>query len=650
MQRLSVLFPVALGTYDYLSDENLVPGTFVSAQFGRKKLVGVIWDKKPDESYPENKLKKIDAVLPEPPLNKQTIRFINWVAGYTLTPVGAVLKMALNPEMGKISKKPLIFMPPNPHHDQIHFSPSQEKVVRQLCQMQKFQVALLDGVTGSGKTEVYFEKTADVLEKTNQQILVLLPEIILTTAWLNRFEKRFGVKPALWHSSLTPKQRRDTWEAVRNGSARVVVGARSALFLPFSDLGLIIVDEEHDPSFKQEEGVLYHARDMAVVRAKIADCPLILASATPSLETYVHTHQGDYLHLILAERFAGARLPDIQITDMRQKEKGPIQFISKDLQEALKEKLDKKEQSLLFLNRRGYAPLMLCRNCGYRLKCPHCSAWLVTHKGDKNLQCHHCGYHLPVPKKCPVCQAENLVACGPGVERVAEEAQQLFPDAKIAQITSETLKNPKDFETIIEQMDNGEIDILIGTQILAKGHHFSNLTLVGVIDADMGLAGGDLRAGERTFQLIQQVMGRAGRESKKGLAILQSYNPDNLIIQALQKNDRSAFLNEEMATRKILKMPPFGKLASLIISGKNQPLTYQTVQKIVRHAPQQDGVDVLGPVVAPISKLRGNYRYRLLVKTNKQTNIQNYLHLWMDGAVIPPSVDVRIDIDPYSFF
>jgi primosomal protein N' (replication factor Y) len=275
---------------------------------------------------------------------------------------------------------------------------------------------------------------------------------------------------------------------------------------------------------------------------------------------------------------------------------------------------------------------------------------LVTHKGDKNLQCHHCGYHLPVPKKCPVCQAENLVACGPGVERVAEEAISLFPDAKIAQITSETLKNPKDFEAIIKQMDDGEIDILIGTQILAKGHHFANLTLVGVIDADMGLAGGDLRAGERTFQLIQQVMGRAGRASKKGLAILQSYNPDNLIIQALQKNDRSTFLNEEMISRKILKMPPFGKLASLIISGKNQSLTYQTVQKIVRHAPQQDGVDVLGPVVAPISKLRGKYRYRLLVKANKQTNIQNYLHLWMDGAVIPPSVDVRIDIDPYSFF
>lgn len=650
MQRLSVLFPVALGCYDYLSSKNLKPGTFVSAPLGRKKCVGVVWDKEPDENYPEIKLKKIESVLAEPPLNTQMIRFIKWVAGYTLTPTGAVLKMALNPEMGKVSKKPLIFDEPNPHFTQIDFSSAQQKVVDGLSKMQGFQVALLDGVTGSGKTEVYFEKTAQILEQEHQQILVLLPEIILTTAWLTRFEKRFGVKPALWHSSLTPKQRRDTWEAVRNGTARVIVGARSALFLPFHDLGLIIVDEEHDASFKQEEGVLYHARDMAIVRAKIANCPLILASATPSLETYAHTHQGDYLHFVLPERFAGAQMPDIQTVDMRQKEKGPIQFISKDLQKALGERLDKKEQSLLFLNRRGYAPLMLCRQCGHRLQCPHCSAWLVTHKDSHTLQCHHCGYTLSVPKVCPVCQSENLVACGPGVERVAEEVQNLFPNAHIAQITSETLRNPKDFEQIIDQMNSGEIDILVGTQILAKGHHFANLTLVGVIDADMGLSGGDLRAGERTFQLMQQVMGRAGRESKKGLAILQSYNPENLIIQALQKNDRKTFLTEEMNARQILKMPPFGKLASLIISGKNQNLTYQTIQKIAHHAPTQQGVEVLGPVVAPISKLRGKFRYRLLVKASKLINMQNYLHLWLDGAIIPASVDVRIDIDPYSFF
>lgn len=650
MQRVSVLFPVALGCYDYLTETTLPVGSFVQAPLGKKTLTGVVWDKKTEANLAEEKLKKIIQVLPEPVLNTQTIQFINWVAGYTMAPLGAVLKMALNAEMGKVSKKPLVFLPPNPHHTQINFSKAQEQAVQQLDTLTGFQVALLDGVTGSGKTEVYFEKLANVLEKTNGQVLVLLPEIILTTAWLNRFENRFGVKPAVWHSSLTPKQRRDTWEAIRNQTAKVIVGARSALFLPFADLGLIIVDEEHDASFKQEEGVLYNARDMAIVRAKIADCPVVLASATPSLETYVHTYQGDFKHIILPERFAGAQLPDIQVVDMRQKEKGPVHFISKQLANTLKEKLERKEQSLLFLNRRGYAPLVLCRTCGHRIQCPHCSAWLIQHKGTHNLQCHHCGYTMPMPKICPVCGQETLVSCGPGVERVAEEAQNLFPDAKIAQITSETMTNPKDFEALMRQMDSGEVDILVGTQILAKGHHFSNLTLVGVIDADMGLSGGDLRASERTFQLLQQVMGRAGREAKKGLALLQSYNPDNLIIQALKQNDRNAFLTEEMQARQILKMPPFGKLAALIISGKNQEKTYRFVQNLVRHALPQEGIEILGPVVAPLSKLKNKYRYRLLIKADKKIKIQNYLHLWLDPAIIPSSIDMRVDVDPYSFF
>ena len=650
MQRISVLFPLALGCYDYFYTTPLAVGTFVLAPLGRKKVMGVVWNKSSEKEIPPQKMKTIESVLPLPALDTQTIDFINWVAGYTMAPLGAVLKMALNPEIGKVSKKPLLFLPPNPHFSQINFSELQQKAVQKLQKINDFQVVLLDGVTGSGKTEVYFEKIADVLEKSPQQVLVLLPEIILTTAWLERFEKRFGEKPALWHSSLTPKQRRDTWEAVRQQSARVVVGARSALFLPFADLGLIIVDEEHDPSFKQEEGVLYNARDMAIVRAKIANCPIVLASATPSLETYVHTFQGDYTHLVLPERFSGAFLPEIEITDMRQKEKGPLKFISKTLEQALKKRLENKEQSLLFLNRRGYAPLVLCRTCGHRLQCPHCSAWLIQHKASQSLQCHHCGYTIPMPKVCPVCQNETLVSCGPGVERIQAEVQHQFPTAKMALITSETIAHPKDFEQLMHQINQNEIDILIGTQIMAKGHHFSNLTLVGVIDADMGLAGGDLRASERTFQLLQQVMGRAGREAKKGQAILQSYNPDNLIIQALQQNKRDAFLNEEVQARKILKMPPFGKLAALIISGKNQQKTYQFIQTLVRHAPVQKGVEILGPVVAPLSKLKGKYRYRILVKTEKQIKIQNYLHLWLSPAIIPASIDMRIDIDPYSFF
>ena len=650
MQRVFVLFPVALGTFEYLTDLPVQVGQFVRASFGKKRAIGVVWPTKSEDHFPEDKLKKIDSILPEPPLPEQTINFVNWVAGYTLSPLGAVLKMALNTEMGKVSRKPLVFMPPNPHYSQIDFSPAQLKAVKAMQALSGFKVALLDGVTGSGKTEVYFEEMAHVLEQS-KQVLVLLPEIILTTAWLKRFESRFGVVPALWHSSLTPKQRRDTWEAVRNGSAQVVVGARSALFLPFLNLGLIVVDEEHDPSFKQEEGVLYQARDMAIVRAKIADCPIVLASATPSLETYTHAREGRYLHLKLPERYHGAELPETRIIDMRKKDKGPVRFISGELQEALSDRLSRHEQSLLFLNRRGYAPLMLCRACGHRLQCPHCSAWLVEHKGAHNLQCHHCGYTMPTPTECPCCHEKGaLVACGPGVERIAEEVATLFPNAKTAQITSDTLTHPKDFETLMQKIESGDLDILIGTQVLAKGHHFPNLTLVGVVDADMGLAGGDLRAGERTFQLLQQVMGRAGRESKKGLALLQSYNPDNLIINALSKNDRTAFLTEEMTTRKLLHMPPYGRLASIIVSGHNQLITWQTIQMLAKKAPVQKGIEILGPVVAPISKLRGKFRYRLLVKAPKETRLQNYLHFWLDSIKIPSSVDMRIDIDPYSFF
>lgn len=650
MQRLSVLFPVALGCYEYRHDCDLPVGTFVRATLGKKKLMGVVWDKKPDLDFPQEKLKPVLEVLPLPPLPPKTIHFINWVAAYTMSVAGAVLKMALHPEIEKTSKKPTVFLPPNPQFSTLSFSSAQEKAVRQLLSLKGFQVALLDGVTGSGKTEVYFEALSQAFEQ-GKQVLVLLPEIILTTAWLTRFEKRFGVQPALWHSSITPKTRRDTWEAVRAGTAQVVVGARSALFLPFQDLGLIVVDEEHDASFKQEDGVLYNARDMAIVRASQTPCPVILASATPSLETYCNAVDGRYKHVHLPERFAGASLPQIDLVDMRHKEKGPVKFISKRLQEALAEKMALGEQSLLFINRRGYAPLVLCRACGARLQCPHCSAWLTEHRKAGLVQCHHCGYSKKTPSECPCChEKETLVACGPGVERLAEEVLTLFPNARIAQITSDTLSSLNEFEALLEKIHNGMIDILIGTQMLAKGHHFPNLTLVGVVDADMSLSGGDLRAGERTFQLLNQVMGRAGREAKQGLALLQTYSPDNLILKALQENDRNTFLQEEMISRQLLKMPPYGKLVGLIISGKDNAQTYQTAKTITQKAPFVEGLDVLGPVVAPIAKLRDKHRYRILIKADKQIKIQNLLQNWLKQVKIHPSVDVRIDIDPYSFF
>ncbi len=652
MQQLSVLFPTPLGCYDYLSDTQLEVGTFVLAPFGRKKLIGIVWDKEPNTHIDKSKIKQILDVLPYQPLPYETIQFVNWVSAYTLAPLGAVLKMALLTDFDKTSKKPLSFQQPNPTHISLSFSPAQQQAVQiMMDQLERgFSVSLLDGVTGSGKTEVYFEALAKAIEKEGQ-VLVLLPEITLTTAWLERFQKRFGVKPALWHSGITQKQRRDTWNLILKGEAKVIVGARSALFLPYQKLNLIIVDEEHDSSFKQEDGVLYQARDMAVVRAKIAKCPIVLASATPSIESYCNVLAGKYIHIELPERFAGAFLPDIRLVDMRKKEKGPIQFISPELQLLIRENLLKKEQTLLFLNRRGYAPLLLCRSCGERIKCPHCTAWLVEHRKKNILQCHHCGYVMRIPKKCPTCeQEETLVSCGPGVERIHEEVHQLFPEARLSMVTSDTLNNPKEFEALLEKIKNNEIDILIGTQILAKGHHFSNLTLVGVIDADMGLSGGDLRAGERTFQLLHQVTGRAGREQKKGTAVLQTYVPDNLVIQSLQKNDKNTFIQEEIATRQILSMPPFGQLAAIILSGKNEQQVAEVGKKIVSEAPFLEGLEVLGPTPAPLALLRGKFRYRLLIKSNKDIKLQNILNIWLAKIPAHSSVSVRIDINPYSFF
>lgn len=651
MQQLSVLIPAPLPCYDYLSETTLAPGTFVEVPFGRKTVLGVVWDKKADKTIPISKIKKIKGIVEVTPLPKQTIQFVNWVAGYTLSPLGAVLKMALGPDILKKSKKPLEFERPNPTHQTLSFLPEQKAAVEALTQQicAGFSVSLLDGITGSGKTEVYFEAVVTALS-AQKTVLILLPEITLTTAFLNRFEKRFGVKPACWHSEMTPKQRRDIWQGVLSGSISVVVGARSALFLPFQNLGLIVVDEEHDASYKQEEGVLYNARDMAIVRANIAKCPIILASATPSLETYCNALSGKYQHVHLTKRFADATLPDIEIVDMRQKEKGELKFISPKLKRAIADTLDKKEQALLFINRRGYAPLILCRECGARLKCPHCSAWLVEHRRAGYVCCHHCGYTKPIPKKCPVCQSENLVSCGPGVERIYEEAVLSFPNAHIKMVTSDTLNNRMAFASLLDELDAGAVDVLVGTQLLAKGHHFPNLTLVGVIDADQGLAGGDLRASERTFQLLHQVMGRAGRASKKGRALLQSYQPENMIIQALKNNNRLNFFETEIETRQLLKMPPFGRLAAVIFSGKNELLVAKVAQKMAAFAPRDEAITVLGPTPAPIAQLRGKYRYRLLIQTDKNVNIQNIMKKWMTLFNVPSTVTVRLDIDPYSFF
>jgi primosomal protein N' (replication factor Y) (superfamily II helicase) len=512
-----------------------------------------------------------------------------------------------------------------------------------------FHATVLDGVTGSGKTEAYFEAVAAALAG-GKQVLVLLPEIALGAQWLSRFRRRFGVAPAEWHSDVPQGQRRDTWRAVAAGRARIVVGARSALFLPFRELGLIVVDEEHDPSYKQEDGVAYQARDMAVLRASIAQIPIVLVSATPSLETVVNVSRGRYQRVHLPRRHAAAELPRVELVDMRRERTEPGRFLSPPLAAALGETLAAGEQALLFLNRRGYAPLTLCRACGYRFRCPNCTAWLVEHRFTHRLVCHHCGYSALVPALCPECLATGaLVPCGPGVERLQEEVAARFPQARTALMVSDLLPGPRAAAELAEAMTEHRYDVLIGTQIVAKGHHFPMLTLVGVVDADLGLVGGDLRAGERTYQLLHQVAGRAGRAERPGRALLQTYMPEQPVMQALAAGDRDRFLAAEAAARRGAGLPPFGRLAALILSAPDTDAADFAAQALARAAPQMPGVSVLGPAPAPLAILRGRHRQRFLVKAARNVNIQAVLRDWLGRVRLSGAARLQVDIDPYSF-
>ncbi len=536
----------------------------------------------------------------------------------------------------------------------VSLTPEQQSAAEFLIKSQSgFNVTLLDGVTGSGKTEVYLEAAINVL-KQEKQVLILVPEIALTTQWLERFEKRFGVKPYQWHSALNQSQRRQTWQAVIEDRAKVLVGARSALFLPYQNLGLIVVDESHDQTFKQEDMVNYQARDMAVVRAKCENIPIILSTATPDLETIVNVEEGKYQTVVLKNRYASASMPEIKILDLKkdkpQKGDWGTSWISPTLCSALKENFEKKEQSMLFLNRRGYAPLMICRDCGERLQCPNCSAWLTEHRTQKRLICHHCSYTITTPQICPKCgSADGLTACGPGVERIAEEVKFRFPLAKVEIISSDTASSFKNISEIISKMENKEIDILIGTQILAKGHHFPNLTLVGIVDADLGLMGSDLRAQEQTFQLLSQVSGRAGRAQKKGTVYLQTLYPENNVLKAIISQNREEFISIEKQTRQNLNLPPYGKLAAMIISSTNEQMCEKTAYHLAKIFPKISGATLLGPAPAPIYMLRSKFRYRLLLKTLKTINIQNVVKTWLCGINLPSNVKLEVDIDPYSF-
>ena len=512
-----------------------------------------------------------------------------------------------------------------------------------------FAPFLLDGVTGSGKTETYFEPVAEAL-RMGRQVLVLLPEIALTENFLHRFEERFGAAPILWHSSLKSTERRRAYRAVCEGSAQVVVGARSALYLPFAKLGLIVVDEAHETSFKQEDGVRYNARDVAVMRGHFEKVPVILASATPALESLQMAESGIYEKVDLPSRFGGAELPAIELIDLTEEKPPQGMWLAQRLVDGIEERLERGEQSLLFLNRRGYAPLTLCRNCGFRYQCPNCSAWLVEHRFTRRLACHHCGHEAPAPQACTECgEPDCLVACGPGVERIADEVAERLPQARVFVATSDTLNSPGRAAEFIAAVEAREIDVIVGTQLVTKGFHFPELTLVGVVDADLGLEGGDLRAGERTYQQVAQVAGRAGRGSKPGEVLIQTRHPEAPVIAALAAGDRDAFYSAETEMRREAGAPPFGRWASIIISSEDDGEAREASNRLGAFRPDVADCMILGPAPAPMALLRGRYRYRFLINARRSVQLQHVIRRWLTQVDHPAGVRVTVDIDPYSF-
>ncbi|MEE9429259.1 MAG: primosomal protein N' [Paracoccaceae bacterium] len=515
-----------------------------------------------------------------------------------------------------------------------------------------YGTTLLKGVTGSGKTEVYLEAVAETLRR-GRQALVLLPEIALTAEFLDRVQARFGARPAEWHSGVTMTERRRCWRMVGEGGAQFVVGARSALYLPFRDLGLIVVDEEHDTSYKQEDGVVYSARDMAVLRASINSAQVILASATPSLESWANAEDGKYERLELTSRFGVAELPEMRAIDMRAEELPGSRWISRTLQKAVAARLDAGEQAMLFLNRRGFAPVTICRACGHQIGCDQCDARMVEHRFQKRLMCHQCGETKPVPQVCPSCEAEDRLApVGPGVERLGEEVTALFPDARVAVLSSDLFGSARALKEQILAIAKGAADIIIGTQLVAKGHNFPLLTLVGVIDADLGLQGSDLRAAERTFQLMRQVSGRAGRADKPGVALLQTYQPEHAVIRAILAGNEEEFWAAEAAERKAAGVPPYGRLAGIVLSSPDVAAVFDLGAEMARHdGPlQKIGARVYGPAPAPIARIRGRHRVRLLVKAEKTAPLQGALSAWVAQFKLPNNLRLTIDIDPQNFY
>ncbi len=620
-------------------------GQLVEVPLKNSTTVGVIWSLETDTANVKYSLKNIlnhyPLILPEP-----FVKFLKKFADYTLTPLGVLIKHVLPKNLTPPAITPVeyTFKAPILTHEQ---STAKDAILNKLGE---FHISLLDGVTGSGKTEIYLEASAKAYEM-GKQTLILLPEIALTAQFRQRFEERFGNKPLIWHSQITPKQRNVIWHQVHQGLPCIMLGARSALLLPFSNLSLLVVDEEHDPSYKQDEVIIYHARDMAILRAAQENIHTVLVSATPSLETIYNVRQNKYSHLKVTSRFGNAALPTVNILSMRglKKSQRPSQWLHPILFEEMQKRLASQEQTLLFLNRRGYAPLTICSDCGFKITCAACDVALVQHKNQPRLHCHYCDFTQPIPECCPKCNQATLNPCGPGVERLSEDLATLLPQARILSVTSDLVNTPNRTQEMVDGILNNQVDIIVATQMLSKGYHFPNITLVGVVDADMGLNGPDLRCAERTYQQLHQVAGRCGREQKPGTVYLQTYDPDHLVIQAVANWDQANFVELELEDREHHGMPPFGRLASFLVSGRDNTEVLSFCRKLLRAAPKHDSILIMGPVPAPLSRLKNQFRWRFLLKYPKGFAIQSFIRHWISQVTKPASIRLIVDIDPLAF-
>ena len=634
-------------------------GKIIIAPFRNQKLLGIILDEDP-ELIEDEKVKEVDCSIKLPPFSKIYIEFINFFGKWNCIKRGLVLKQIFNPHDKNSIKKvedlkiyDFYKMPEIKTCSQINLNDNQKTVSKKIIKnftQKKSRTFLLHGIAGSGKTETYFE-AINFCIKNKKQVLILLPEIGLTSEWENRFEKRFGIVPDKWHSGIKKSVKKRIWARTILKKDLVIVGARSALFLPLSNLGLIIIDEEHDSSFKQEEGQRYHARDMSIYLSSKAGIPAILASATPSIESLHNVFNKKYIHLNLPSRATGAQMPDVQIIDMKDNQPLSGNWISEPMVNELKRRYENKEQAMIFLNRRGYSNLTICRTCGHRMSCKNCNSWLIEHRKTNKYLCHHCGYKKPLSDKCENCSSHDLVSCGPGIEKISDEIKNIFPNSIIENLSSDTFSNLENFNSIIKNIVDGKVNFIIGTQILAKGYDFPKLNYVGIIDGDVGVYGGDLRASEKCFQLLKQVSGRAGRhlKNKKGLVQIQTYNPQNPILKTIRDMDENKFYLEEISYRKDAAMPPFSRLISIIISSKSENILHDVCYNLLEKFPRYKDIKILGPAPAPLSFLRGRYRNRFLIKSPKNTFSQDIVKNWIENTKIPKQIRISIDVDPYTF-